>query len=75
MKNYKMNFETKTLMVTREFADRLMSKSSEEYIENYCLRNNIKDDQLIFTVGERAVQKHLSKVCKNTITRCCIGEV
>ena len=44
----------------REFTVPMIIK---QYIENYCLRNSIKEDELIFTVGERAIQKHLAKVC------------
>ena len=35
----------------------------EQYIENYCLRNRIKPKDRIFPITERAVQKHLQKVC------------
>ena len=35
----------------------------EQYIENYCLRNRIKSIDRIFPITERAVQKHLHKVC------------
>lgn len=34
-----------------------------QYIENYCLRNQIKDCELIFPITERAVQKQLAIVC------------
>ena len=34
-----------------------------QYIENYCLKNNIKSDELIFPIKERVVQKQLKKVC------------
>lgn len=44
----------------REFTVPLMIK---QYIENYCLRNSIKEDEVIFDIGERAIQKHLAKVC------------
>ena len=35
----------------------------KQYIENYCLRYNIKEDDLIFPITERAVQKQLQIVC------------
>jgi integrase len=35
----------------------------QQYIENYCLRNGIKSDQLIFPITERAIQKQLHLVC------------
>ena len=34
-----------------------------QYIENYCLRNNIGRTERIFTITERAVQKQLALVC------------
>ena len=34
----------------------------EQYIENYCLRNGIGRNDLIFPITERAVQKQLSLV-------------
>ena len=33
------------------------------FIENYCLKNNIKDTEPIFDITERAVQKQLKLVC------------
>ncbi len=35
----------------------------QQYIENYCLRNQIKSDDVIFPYSERAVQKHLAVIC------------
>ena len=35
----------------------------QQYIENYCLRNGIKANELIFPITERAVQKQLAIVC------------
>ena len=35
----------------------------QQYIENYCLRNGIKQNDLIFPITERAVQKHIQLVC------------
>ena len=35
----------------------------EQYIENYCLRNGIGRNDLIFPITERAVQKQLSLIC------------
>ena len=35
----------------------------QQYIENYCLRNGIKRNELLFPISERAVQKQLSNVC------------
>ena len=35
----------------------------QQYIENYCLRNGIKKNELLFPISERAVQKQLSIVC------------
>lgn len=35
----------------------------EQYIENYCLRNGIGRNDLIFPITERAVQKQLYLVC------------
>lgn len=33
-----------------------------QYIENYCLKNNIANDDIIFPITERTVQKYLQKV-------------
>lgn len=35
----------------------------QQYIENYCLRNNIRRDERLFPITERAVQKQLHIVC------------
>ena len=35
----------------------------QQYIENYCLRNSIKRNGLIFPITERAAQKQLAIVC------------
>lgn len=35
----------------------------QQYIENYCLRNSIRRNDLIFPISERAVQKQLKIVC------------
>ena len=35
----------------------------QQYIENYCLRNDIKPTERMFPITERAVQKHLAVVC------------
>ena len=35
----------------------------QQYIENYCLRNGVGRDELIFPITERAVQKQLAIVC------------
>lgn len=35
----------------------------QQYIENYCLRNGIQRDQLLFPITVRAVQKQLAIVC------------
>ena len=35
----------------------------QQYIENYCLRNGIQRNDLIFPITERAVQKQLAIVC------------
>ena len=35
----------------------------QQYIENYCLRNAIRRNDLIFPITERAVQKQLKIVC------------
>lgn len=34
-----------------------------QYVENYCLRNGIGEEDLIFPITERAVQKQLAIVC------------
>lgn len=34
-----------------------------QYIENYCLKNNIDKDEVIFPITERAIQKQLKLVC------------
>ena len=34
-----------------------------QYVENYCLRNGIGKEDLIFPITERAVQKQLATVC------------
>lgn len=33
------------------------------YIQQYCIDNDIKSNEVIFNVSERAVQKQLKKVC------------
>ena len=35
----------------------------QQYVENYCLRNQIHRDALMFPLSERAVQKQLKIVC------------
>ena len=35
----------------------------QQYIENYCLRNGIRRDELLFPLTERAIQKQLAIVC------------
>lgn len=35
----------------------------QQYIENYCLRNNIGKKDLIFPISERMIQKQLKIVC------------
>ena len=35
----------------------------QQYIENYCLRNGIRRDELMFSLTERAIQKQLKIVC------------
>ena len=35
----------------------------QQYIENYCLRNGIRRDELMFLLTERAIQKQLKIVC------------
>lgn len=35
----------------------------QQYIENYCLRNGIDQNTLIFPITERAIQKQLAIVC------------
>lgn len=35
----------------------------QQYIENYCLRNNIRRNELMFPLTERAIQKQLKIVC------------
>ena len=35
----------------------------QQYVENYCLRNGIKPNDLIFPITERAVQKQVRLVC------------
>lgn len=44
----------------RDFTVPLVLK---QYIENYCLRNNILRHERIFPITERAIQKQLSIVC------------
>lgn len=44
----------------RDFTVPLVLK---QYIENYCLRNNIRRNDTIFPITERAVQKQLAIVC------------
>lgn len=34
-----------------------------QYIENYCFKNGIAGNDVIFPITERAIQKHLKKVC------------
>lgn len=38
-------------------------KEIHNYLQDYCLKNGIKPTEKIFDISERAVQKHLSKVC------------
>ena len=35
----------------------------QQYVENYCLRNGIRREELIFPLTERAIQKQLKIVC------------
>ena len=35
----------------------------QQYVENYCLRNGIRKDELMFPLTERAIQKQLKIVC------------
>lgn len=35
----------------------------QQYIENYCLRHNIKQNELIFPLTARTIQKQLKKAC------------
>lgn len=35
----------------------------QQYIENYCLRNNIDKNALMFPITERAIQKQLHLIC------------
>lgn len=35
----------------------------QQYMENYCLRNGIQRNELMFPITERAVQKQLAAVC------------
>ena len=35
----------------------------QQYIENYCLRNSIRRNDLIFPITTREVQKVLARVC------------
>lgn len=35
----------------------------QQYIENYCLRNGIRANDIIFPISERAIQKQLALVC------------
>ncbi|MCF2665272.1 tyrosine-type recombinase/integrase [Oscillibacter valericigenes] len=35
----------------------------QQYVENYCLRNGIRRDELMFPITERAIQKQLKIVC------------
>ena len=35
----------------------------QQYIENYCLRNGVRRDELMFPLTERAIQKQLKIVC------------
>ena len=44
----------------RDFTVPLILK---QYIENYCLRNNIRRNETIIPITERAIQKQLSIVC------------
>ena len=43
-----------------------------QYVENYCLRNGIGREDLIFPITERAVQKQLAIVCDYLgLLLCC----
>lgn len=34
-----------------------------QYLENYCLKNNIKSNEIIFDITERSIQRQLKLVC------------
>lgn len=34
-----------------------------QYLQVYCLKNNIAADEIIFPLSDRGIQKHLKKVC------------
>lgn len=34
-----------------------------QYINQYCIDNSIKSNEIIFSITERAIQKHLKKCC------------
>ena len=45
----------------RDFTVPLVIK---QYVENYCLKNQIKPNDIIFPITERAIQKQLAIVCE-----------
>ena len=57
---YRLNITEQKTKKKREFTVPL---EVVEYIRRYNKKNGIKDDEYIFDITERAVQKHLKKVC------------
>jgi integrase len=57
---YRLDITEKKTEKKREFTVPLQIV---EYLRQYNKKNNIKDDELIFKITERAVQKHLKKAC------------
>ena len=57
---YRLNIVEKKTGKDRTFT---VPKEIYNYIQQYCLDNEIKSTDVIFDIGERAVQKHLKIVC------------
>ena len=57
---YRLEVVEKKTGKSREFTVPLVI---QQYIENYCLRNGIRRNDLMFPITERAVQKQLHIVC------------
>ena len=58
---YRLKIVEQKTSKSREFTVPLVIK---QYIDNYCLRNGVKTNEVIFPITERAVQKQLKLVCE-----------
>lgn len=58
---YRLNIIEKKSKLERDFTVPIEVYS---FIQNYALENNIRPDAKLFDMTERAIQKHLQKVCQ-----------